>query len=192
MDKSGQIENIIDEKNTISHKKGLVIVFTGNGKGKTTAALGMMLRAWGNDMKVCMVQFIKDEKSNFGEHKAAHKVGIEIISSGDGFVWNSKNLSETSARAKNGWQIAQEKISSGKYDMVVLDEITYCFSYGWLDFTEIQQWLDKNKPDLTHVIITGRNAKKEVIDYADLVTEMREIKHPYKTQGIKAQPGIEY
>ena len=173
-------------------KKGLIIVNTGNGKGKTTAALGVMTRAWGRDMNVCVIQFIKNETASFGEHKAAKKMGIEFLSSGDGFTWLSKDLDESAAKARHGWELAKEKIASGQYDVIILDEITYCFSLGWLNFLEVRDWLDKNKPPRLHVIFTGRDAIPELIEYADLVTEMRQIKHPYDDQGILAQPGIEF
>ncbi|MHB8628083.1 MAG: cob(I)yrinic acid a,c-diamide adenosyltransferase [Aggregatilineales bacterium] len=173
-------------------KKGLIIVNTGNGKGKTTAALGVMTRAWGRDMKVCVIQFIKNETASFGEHKAAKKMGIEILSSGDGFTWLSKDLDESAAKARHGWELAQQKIASGHYDVIILDEITYCFSLGWLNFVDVRAWLDANKSPLLHLIFTGRDAIPELIEYADLVTEMRQIKHPYDDQGILAQAGIEF
>jgi cob(I)alamin adenosyltransferase len=175
-----------------TRRKGLVIVNTGDGKGKTTAALGVILRAWGRGMKVCAVQFIKQKTSNYGEHRAAVKLDIEIISSGDGFTWLSKDLDESAAKARHGWELAKERIASGNYDVVVLDEMTYTFTYGWIDFEEVRAWLETNKPPMLHLIITGRDAPQALIDYADLVTEMREIKHPYANQGIKAQPGIEF
>lgn len=174
-----------------TQRKGLLIVHTGNGKGKTTAALGILLRAWGRGMRVCMVQFIKNEDAQFGEHKAAVKLGIEILSSGDGFTWRSKDLDESAAKARHAWQLAQEKIASGDYDVIVLDEITYAFIYDWLDLAEVKAWLDANKPPMLHVVFTGRNAPPALIDWADLVTEMQEIKHPYN-EGIKAQAGIEF
>lgn len=172
-------------------RRGLILVNTGNGKGKTTAALGVILRAWGRGMKVCIVQFIKAATATFGEHKAARKLGIEILSSGDGFTWLSKDLDESAAKARHGWQIAQEKIASGAYDVIVLDEITYAFNFGWLDFAEVRDWLTAHKPPMLHLIITGRDAAPELIEFADLVTEMREVKHPFQ-QGIKAQAGIEF
>jgi cob(I)alamin adenosyltransferase len=173
-------------------RKGLVIVNTGNGKGKTTAALGIILRAWGRNMKVCVVQFMKNDGASFGEHRAAEKMGIKFISSGDGFTWLSKDLDESAAKARHGWELAKQKIASGEYEVVVLDEMTYLFSFGWLEWAEVRAWLDANKPKMLHLVITGRDALPELIEYADLVTEMREIKHPYEQQGIKAQPGIEY
>ncbi|MCI0747932.1 MAG: cob(I)yrinic acid a,c-diamide adenosyltransferase [Verrucomicrobia subdivision 3 bacterium] len=173
-------------------KKGLVIVNTGHGKGKTTAALGLLLRAWGRNMRVCVIQFIKNEKAQFGEHKAAKKLGIEFISSGDGFTWLSKDLDESVARARHGWEIAQQKITNGDYDVIILDEMTYCFKYGWLDFVDVRAWLIEHKPPMLHLVITGRYAPDELIEYADLVTEMKLIKHPFKEQSIRAQAGIEF
>ncbi|MBI3361817.1 MAG: cob(I)yrinic acid a,c-diamide adenosyltransferase [Chloroflexi bacterium] len=173
-------------------KKGLVIVHTGHGKGKTTAALGLLLRAWGRNMRVGMIQFIKNDKAQFGEHKAAKKLGVEILSSGDGFTWLSKDLDESVARARHGWELAQQKIASGDYDVVILDEMTYCFSYGWLNFADVREWLIANKPPMLHLVITGRDASDELIEYADLVTEMKLIKHPFRDQSIRAQAGIEY
>lgn len=172
-------------------RQGLIIVNTGHGKGKSTAALGVMMRAWGRGMKVCMVQFIKNEDASFGEHKAAHKMDIEILSSGDGFTWRSKDLEESAAKARHGWEMAQEKIKSGLYDIVILDEMTYCFSFGWLDFAEVRTWLVANRPPEMHLIITGRDAIPELIEFADLVTEMKLIKHPFD-KGVLAQAGIEY
>jgi cob(I)alamin adenosyltransferase len=173
-------------------RKGLIIVNTGDGKGKTTAALGIVFRAWGRKMKVCVIQFIKNDNSNFGEHRAAKQLGIEFVSSGDGFTWLSKDLDDSADRARHGWELARQKIASGEYDVIVLDEMTYAFSFGWIDFAEVKAWLDEHKPPMLHLIITGRDALPELIEYADLVTEMREIKHPYEQQGIKAQPGIEF
>jgi cob(I)alamin adenosyltransferase len=173
-------------------KKGLIIVHTGHGKGKTTAALGLLLRSWGRGMRACVIQFIKNETAQFGEHKAAKKLDIEFISSGDGFTWLSKDLDESAARARRGWEIAKQKIASGDYQLIILDEMTYCFNYGWLDFAEVRHWLMKNKPEMLHLVITGRHASDELIAFADLVTEMTLIKHPFEEQGIRAQAGIEY
>jgi cob(I)alamin adenosyltransferase len=175
-----------------TRRKGLIIVNTGNGKGKSTAAFGIVFRAWGRGMRPCVIQFIKNDMARFGEHRAAEKLGIEFISSGDGFTWLSRDLDESAARARHGWEIAQAKIASGEYDVIVLDEITYIFTFGWLDFTEVRDWLSANKPPMLHIVFTGRDAPAALIEYADLVTEMREIKHPFNEQGIKAQAGIEF
>jgi cob(I)alamin adenosyltransferase len=173
-------------------RKGLVIVNTGNGKGKSTAAFGVMLRAWGRGMRVCVIQFIKQEGANFGEQRAAKKIGVEWLSSGDGFTWTSKDMDETVAKARHGWEIAKEKIASGDYDVVILDEFTYLLVYDWVDLDEALAWLKANKPKDLHMIITGRDAPEKLVAYADLVTEMKEIKHPFKEQGVQAQEGIEY
>ncbi len=171
-------------------RQSLVVVYTGNGKGKTTAALGMLFRAWGRGMKVCMLSFIKSETSNYGEERAARKLGIELIPLGAGFTWLSKDLDHDKALAQRCWALCKEKIASGEYDIVVLDEITYPLTYGWLDIDEVIDTL-RHRPDDLHVVITGRDAPEALIEYADLVTEMREIKHPFQ-QGIKAQPGVDF
>lgn len=173
------------------NKKGLLIVNTGDGKGKSTAAFGMLLRAWGRGMRICVVQFIKSETGKWGEVKAAQKMGIEWITTGDGFTWLSKDMDETTARAQYGWKLAQEKISSGNYDLILLDEFTYPLHFGWLNTVEVLDWLRTNRPLNLHLVITGRSAPAELITEADLVTEMLMIKHPYE-QGFKAQPGIEF
>ncbi|HSH80839.1 MAG TPA: cob(I)yrinic acid a,c-diamide adenosyltransferase [Herpetosiphonaceae bacterium] len=173
-------------------KKGLVIVNTGNGKGKTSAALGVMTRAWGRGMKVRVVQFLKHENARFGETRAAEKMGVAFGGTGDGFTWTSTSLDETAAKALHGWELAKQIIAANEHDLVILDEFTYLMAFGWLPAGDVVAWLQANKPEMMHVIITGRDAPQELIDYADLVTEMREIKHPFKDQGIRAQPGIEF
>jgi cob(I)alamin adenosyltransferase len=172
-------------------KKGLVIVNTGNGKGKTTAALGILMRAWGRDMRLGGIQFFKHENASFGELKAAERMGIELTPMGDGFTWTSRDLDETQAKALHGWEVAKQKIASGNYDIFLLDEFTYLMSFGWLATSDVVAWLRANKPETLHLIITGRDAPPELIEYADLVTEMTLIKHPYE-QGIQAQRGIEF
>jgi cob(I)alamin adenosyltransferase len=171
-------------------RKPLVIVYTGNGKGKTTAALGMMVRAWGRGMKVCMLSFIKSETSNYGEERAARRLGIEMIPLGAGFTWLSKDLEKDRALARRCWEVCKEKIASGEYDIIVLDEMTYPLTYGWLDIEEVLRTL-RDRPRDLHVVITGRDAPQALIDFADLVTEMREVKHPFQL-GIKAQPGVDF
>ncbi|MCL4544051.1 MAG: cob(I)yrinic acid a,c-diamide adenosyltransferase [Chloroflexi bacterium] len=173
-------------------KKGLVIVNTGNGKGKTTSALGVVTRAWGRGMRVGVMQFMKHEGARFGEARAAEKMNITWMGSGDGWTWTSKDLDRSAARACHGWERAQQEIISGNYDIFVLDEFTYPLHYGWLDTAEVTGWLTQHKPPMLHVVITGRYAPPALIDFADLVTEMREIKHPFNLQGIRAQPGIEF
>ncbi len=173
-------------------KKGLVIVNTGNGKGKTTAALGVLFRAWGRNMRIVMLQFLKNENANYGEIKAAKKLGINIRPVGDGFTWTSKDMDKTIALAVHGWEEAKTLIASNEYDIVILDEFTYPLAFGWIKTEDVIEWLKANKPPMLHLIITGRDAPKALIEYADLVSEMREIKHPFNDQGIQAQAGIEF
>ena len=172
-------------------RHGLVIVNTGDGKGKTTAALGVIFRAWGRDFKIRMFQFIKHTGARFGEHRAAKKLDIPIESMGDGFTWLSKDMDRTAALAMEQWDRCREAILNGDEDIIVLDEFTYAMHYGWVPVPEVVDTL-RLRPDTMHVIITGRYAPQELIDCADLVTEMKLIKHPYQDKGIKAQRGIEF
>lgn len=172
-------------------KKGLTLVYTGDGKGKTTAALGVLLRAWGQDLRVVMLQFMKATTGKWGEIRAAERMGVEIIPLGQGFTWTSEDLAHDRALAQECWQQCRAKIESSNYDIVIMDEITYTLKYGWLDIEEVLTTLRNRNPAL-HVILTGRDAPEALIEYADLVTEMREIKHPYKTQGILAQKGLDF
>jgi len=169
----------------------LILVNTGHGKGKTTAALGVLLRAWGRGWRICVIQFIKHETGEWGEVRAAKKLGIEWYKMGDGFTWLSKDMDETVAKALHAWEVAKEKIASGAYDLIVLDEFTYPLKFGWLDTTEVIAWLRAHKPPELHLIITGRDAPQPLIEFADLVTEMRKVKHPYDI-GMRAQPGIDF
>ncbi len=173
-------------------RKGLIIVHTGPGKGKTTAALGLGFRAVGNGLRVLMVQFIKGSW-HYGELDAAESLGesFQIRPMGKGFMkLGGKPGPEHVAAAREAWETAREALFSGQYDMIILDEINYAISYGLLSAGEIVEAL-KGKPDECHVVLTGRSAAPEIIELADLVTEMREIKHPYQ-KGIDAQRGIEY
>jgi cob(I)alamin adenosyltransferase len=175
------------------HKqKGLLIVNTGDGKGKTTAALGILLRSHGRKLRVGGIQFFKHENANFGELRALRELGIELIPMGDGFTWTSRDLDETQARALHGWETAKARIVSGDYDVFLLDEFTYLLSYGWLDTEAVVGWLQAHKPPMLHLIITGRDAPPALVAAADLVTEMRAVKHPFAEQGIRAQKGIEF
>lgn len=175
-----------------SKKKGLIIVHTGDGKGKTTAALGIAFRAAGNNMRVAIIQFIKG-KWKYGELESAKqlKTPIEIHSMGEGFTWDTQNRARDIEMTQKAWALCKEKMLSGKYDVVVFDEINYVIDYDYLNLNEVLSAL-KQKPEMVHVILTGRNAKSELIQLADLVTEMREVKHPFKEQNILAQKGIEF
>ncbi|HOV79116.1 MAG TPA: cob(I)yrinic acid a,c-diamide adenosyltransferase [Bacillota bacterium] len=174
-------------------RKGLILVNTGNGKGKTTAALGMGLRAWGQGMKVLVLQFIKGGWK-YGELKAAEKLapGFEIRQMGEGFIKGpgDKELDEHRQAAGEALEAARTEIASGKYDLIILDEILYAIHYGLVALDDVLALLD-GKPEELHLVLTGRNAPPEIIEKADLVTEMKEIKHPF-TSGIAAQKGIEF
>ena len=175
-------------------RKGLIIVNTGPGKGKTTAALGTAFRAVGQGLRVLMVQFLKGSW-HYGELDAAKMLGderIKILPMGRGFVkvGAEKPDPEDVRLVQEAWDFARENLGSGKYDLVILDEINYAISYKMLDPEIVVEAL-KGKPEMVHVILTGRNAHPSIVACADLVTEMREVKHPFQS-GISAQRGIEY
>lgn len=172
-------------------EQGLIIINTGNGKGKTTAALGQALRTAGHGFKVCIIQFIKGAWET-GEAKAlkAFPDLIEFHVKGSGFTWEEKNLEKVKQAAQEGWKLAQNKIMSNNYDLVILDELTYLIKYQIIKETEVLRLL-KKRPGHLHIVITGRNASPGLIKAADLVTEMKEIKHPFSS-GIKARKGIEF
>jgi cob(I)alamin adenosyltransferase len=171
-------------------RHSLVIVNTGNGKGKSTAAFGVVLRAWGRGWKIAVLQFLKSETNNYGERRAAKKLGIEWLPMGDGWTWTSKDLDRTAEMARACWERSCQLMRSGDYDLIVLDELTYTMKYGWLSVDQVIDGL-RGRHERTFVIVTGRAAPQELVDFADLVTEMQEVKHPYRS-GIKAQPGIEF
>lgn len=179
-------------------RRGLVIVYTGDGKGKTSAALGNVFRALGHGWKVLVIQFFKgDWPIVFGELESAKKhANLEILQLGKGFVHimgDKKPIEEHQKAAAEAVRFAKEKIYSGAYDLVVLDEINYAVDYLDFQLVALEDVLEiiRRKPAETHLILTGRNAKPQVIELADLVTEMKEIKHPFK-KGIPAQKGIDY
>jgi cob(I)alamin adenosyltransferase len=172
-------------------KRGLLILYTGDGKGKTTAALGTALRGLGHDYRICMIQFVKGPWIT-GEWKALDVFGerMRIHATGKGFIRNTKDMDRDRAAAKEAWQLAKETLTSTDYDMVILDEVTYLLKYGMVEEDEVCDHLRDRRADL-HVVVTGRNAPECLIELADMVTEMREIKHPLR-RGIKAQRGIEF
>ena len=171
-------------------RHGLLIVNTGDGKGKTTAALGIVARAWGRDMQCVIFQFIKSAENQYGEHLACEQMSIRIEPLGDGFTWLSENLDADKALAAEGWTRCAEALQSGEYDVIVLDELTYPLNYGWLDTAMVLDAIAA-RPKGTHVVVTGRSASDALIAAADCVTEMRDVKHPYRDQGLGAQPGID-
>ena len=176
-------------------QKGLIIVYTGDGKGKTSAALGIALRASGHAMYTCMVQFVKSPTDS-GEERAAERLKpqFELITTGRGFVdipGHTAPLPEHKKAAENAFILAQQRVLSGYWDVVILDEINVAVKLGLLDITRVIDLL-KKKPKNLHVVLTGRDAHDDLIALADLVTEMRLIKHPYDEDGIPAQKGIDF
>ena len=172
-------------------EKGLTIVHTGKGKGKSTAAFGMVFRALGNDMKVGVIQFVKG-KWGTGERVILEKMGdqVTMASMGEGFTWETQDRQRDIDAARGAWEKAKEMILDDEHDMVLCDELNIVLRYDYLDVADILAVL-KAKPEMKHVIITGRNAKEELVEFADLVTEMEMIKHPFRS-GVKAQVGIEF
>jgi cob(I)alamin adenosyltransferase len=172
--------------------RGLNIVFTGNGKGKTTAAMGVLLRASGHDLSVGVIRFIKSPEGVYGEATTALKLNIPFQSLGNGFVRQPADQTDARQAAINAWEEAQRWINSRHYDVLILDELTYLFHFKWLEVNEFVAWIRQNKPSAMHLVMTGRQAPAELIEFADLVTEMREIKHPFRQQGLPAQAGVDY
>ena len=174
-------------------RRGLVIVHTGDGKGKSTAAFGLALRAFGrthvHGKRVKIFQFMKVPTARFGEHRMFEQLGLPIEGLGDGFSWNSKDLDHSAQLARVGWARARDTILGGEHFMVVLDELTYPLIYGWLPLDEVLQTL-RERPRDVHVVITGRRCPPEIIELADTVTEMTLVKHAFQA-GIPAQRGIE-
>jgi len=174
-------------------KKGLLIVFTGNGKGKTTASLGMALRTIGHGYKVAIIQFIKGGWTT-GEEKAFKNLSSNISwhSLGEGFTWETQDRIRDEKLVKEAWQIAQKYIKNENYKLIILDEINIATKLGYLSSEEIITFLQSISNRKNHIVLTGRGASDSIINYADLVTEMKLIKHPFKEQGIKAQKCVEY
>ncbi len=170
--------------------QSIVLLNTGEGKGKSSAAFGVMSRGWARGWRVGVVQFVKGGKWKTGERKLADHLGVEWHTLGDGFTWESTDVEETAAKGRHAWDVASAKLASGDYDLLILDELTYAISYGWVPVDEVVTGVKRRHPG-TNVVITGRDAAPELIDIADTATEMRKIKHVYD-RGVKAKKGIEY
>ena len=171
--------------------KGLIMVHMGHGKGKTTAALGLAFRALGHGLPVCIIQFIKGTWK-YGELFSAKRFDdlLEFHVEGEGFTWKSKDIDRDRQAARQGWELAKAKIEEGFHHLVILDEFTYVLNYGMVDEGEVIAFLQQ-KPKGLHVLVTGRNAPAALVDIADLVTDMREMKHPFRS-GVQAQRGVEF
>lgn len=174
----------------MARAQSIVLLNTGDGKGKSSAAFGVMARGWARGWRVAVVQFVKGGKWQTGERKLADHLGVEWHTLGDGFTWESTDLDETAAKARHAWAVAAEKLASGDYDLLILDEVTYAVSYGWVAVEDVVEAITRRAPK-TNVVLTGRNAAAELVALADTVTEMRKVKHAYD-QGISAKKGIEY
>jgi len=170
-------------------RRGLVLIHTGDGKGKSTAAFGLALRAHGRGKAVKIYQFMKVPSARFGEHRVFAELGVPIEGLGDGFSWKSRDLERSAQCARDGWVRAEATIRAGEHFLVVLDEVTYPLRYGWLPLEPVLTCL-RERPPHVHVVLTGRNAPQELIDLADTVTEMTLVKHHYQA-GVPAQRGIE-
>ena len=170
-------------------RRGILIVNTGDGKGKSTAAFGLALRATGRGKAVKIFQFMKVPTARFGEHRMFEQIGVPVEGLGDGFSWKSQDLERSAQLARDGWEKAMAAILGGEYFLVVCDEITYPLAFGWLDLQDVLDTLRKRPRDV-HVCLTGRRCPQEIIDIADTVTEMRPVKHAFAA-GIPAQRGIE-
>jgi len=168
----------------------IVLVATGDGKGKTTAAMGTVLRALERGWAVCVVQFVKSGKWNSGEAALLSKLGAEWHTMGDGFSWEVDDLERSAEVARAAWQVAKEAITSGRYRLVVLDEVTYPINWGWIDGGDVARTIS-GRPAKVNVFVTGRDAPASVVDVADTVTEMTNVKHAYQA-GIRAAKGIDF
>ena len=172
----------------------MLFVITGNGKGKTTSGLGMVVRASGQGLKCAVIQFIKTNFKAFGEYRTISSLGIEWEAWGQGFLWNDQDKEKTAKLCKQGWESFKTKAQNGDYGMILLDEFTYVLSFGLLDKDEVLGYLAelKGKEEAPHVVITGRNALPELIDLADTVSEVNEIKHHFRSNGGKTIRGVEF
>jgi cob(I)alamin adenosyltransferase len=173
-----------------THVESRVLVNTGDGKGKSSAAFGVMARGWARGWRVGVVQFMKSGKWQAGETKLAEHLGIDWWTLGDGFTWESADLDESAAKNVHAWSVAKQKLAGGEYDLLILDELTYVVNYGWLPVEDVVAGIAGRSPK-TNVVVTGRNAPAELIAIADTVTEMNVVKHAYQL-GVPARKGIEY
>ena len=170
--------------------QGMLIVNTGDGKGKSSSAFGVMLRAVARGWNVIVIQFIKSDKWQTGERKMAEQLGVDWITGGDGFTWESDDMDATVKAAKDAWAQAATIISEGRYELVILDEATYPVTFGWIPVADVVEAIE-SRPAHTNIIITGRDADEALIEIADTVTEMRKIKHVFD-EGVPARKGLDF
>ncbi len=175
---------------TLVTPESLLLVLTGDGKGKSSSAFGMMLRALAREWKVAVVQFVKSGNWNVGEEKMGRRLGVEWLTLGGGFTWESENLERDKATAADAWELASQLIHSGTYNLVILDELTYLMTWKWLSPELVVETLT-NRPRHVNVVVTGRDAPQEIISVADTVSTVLNTKHAYE-QGFKALRGVDY
>ncbi len=187
---------VIDEKIAVAQiERGVLLVNTGNGKGKSSAAFGVLARALGHGLKAAVIQFVKS-RSDTGEEGFYRRVAATLPGalswhvSGEGFTWETQDSARDAAAARAAWDLARGYLAAPEINLVVLDEMTYAFKYGWLDLAQVLATL-ANRPPMQHVIVTGRAAPEALIEAADTVTEMTLVKHAFKA-GVKAMPGVEF
>ncbi len=173
------------------HEKGLLMVFTGSGKGKTTAAFGMALRAIGHGMRVGVVQFIKGAQDSAERTVLGRFENVDFQTIGDGFTWLTQDRERDIATAERAWVEAERMIGDSRYDLVILDELNPVLKYGYLELGRVLETFGKRRLEM-HVVVTGRHAPDGLLELADLVSDIRSVKHPYREQGVKAQRGIEF
>lgn len=178
------------ETDSFKTARSLVVVNTGHGKGKSTAAFGTVLRGVARDWKVGVVQFLKSGDWHVGEEKICRQLGVDWFAAGDGFTWNSEDLDESRAMAQGAWEHAKGLLAGDEYRLLVLDEISYAMTWEWIDAAEVAKAVAE-RSERVSVVLTGRDMAQEVIDVADTVTEMRKVKHAFD-QGIVAKKGIDY
>lgn len=178
------------ERTRLRTVPSLVLVNTGDGKGKTTSAIGVMVRGVAMGWTVAVVQFLKSGDWHSGEAKVAEQLGVDWWSIGDGFTWDSDSLDESAAIAQEAWKKARGLIEAGDHRLVILDEITYAMTWGWIETAEVAEVISR-RPEHVNVLITGRDCPEEIIDLADTVTDMRSVKHAFDS-GIAAKKGIDY
>jgi cob(I)alamin adenosyltransferase len=171
-------------------RRSVVLVNTGHGKGKSTAGFGTLLRAVACGWRVCVIQFLKSSRWKVGEEKVGRNLGIDWWTIGDGFTWDSTDMEETEAIAREAWRAAKARIASGDYNVVMLDEVTYPINWGWISERDVAAAIGR-RPEHVSIIATGRDAPSSLIDVADTVTEMRNVRHAFE-RGIKAMRGIDF
>jgi cob(I)alamin adenosyltransferase len=178
------------EKPPLTRQRSVVIVNTGDGKGKSTAAFGTVLRGVARGWRVSVIQFVKSDKWKVGEERICSELGVEWARTGDGFTWLSDDLERSEALAGAAWELARKTIAAGEHQLVVLDEITYPINWGWVSGEDVAATL-RGRPEQVNVIATGRDAPKELLDVADTVTEMRKVRHAYD-RGVRAKRGLDF